>query len=217
MKFVTSTANTKLIRRFEKLVKRGEDLLLEIQVDDDSIQTVTKYTSWKLNCMNALEKLSLHTFSKKFLQIDNNYIDMPSASQVAEFLGVITAVLDEIEDGYIFDLEVLLHAEMFDSITEQAKALLDKGHKIPAAVLARIVIEKWLKDLAREHIEQDIHAEKASIINDKLKSEKIYGTPKWRIIQGHLDVGNSAAHGKDEEFEVQDVKNMLAFIEASCI
>ncbi len=52
--------------------------------------------------------------------------------------------------------------------------------------------------------------------NDGLKTAGVFTTPKWRLIQGLLDVGNAAAHGNEKEFTEVDVRRMIDFAEANC-
>lgn len=59
-----------------------------------------------------------------------------------------------------------------------------------------MVIEKTLKQIAdREGIASSEKA-KLSRINEILWKEGIYDKIKWRLIQGYIDLGNSAAHGQ---------------------
>ena len=75
------------------------------------------------------------------------------------------------------------------------------------AVLGRIVLEDSLSRIA------DIDGLDSSLspsrVNDELKKSGRYPQPMWRQIQAWLDIGNSAAHGKFDEYTVDQVKGML--------
>ena len=66
--------------------------------------------------------------------------------KLPQLVGLIKSVKECIEYGVTSKLKHLLHAEMFDSLVSQAKGLLETGHKVPAAVLLRIVLERWLRN-----------------------------------------------------------------------
>jgi len=106
---------------------------------------------------------------------------------------------------------------MFGSLVEQAKELLESGHSTPAAVLGRIVLERWLRDEAAKAEIQDADSSKVSVLNDNLKNAGAFSLPKWRHVQSLLDVGNAAAHGKESAFSVEDVRRLLTFAESNCV
>ena len=100
---------------------------------------------------------------------------------------------------------------MFDSVLEEAKHLNQSGHKDPAAVLARVVLEDALKRIARSEGVND--NQKASQINDELRKRGRYPQPQWRLIQAWLDIGNAAAHGKFNEYSDEGVQRLVEDIE----
>jgi hypothetical protein len=139
-----------------------------------------------------------------------------SASDAARVLGVLESARDMLRAGYVGHLRYLLHGEMFDSVLEQATALLDAGHHVPAAVLGRIVVERWLRDEAQKVGVTNWATEKASKLNDSLKQKGVVSVHKWRATQSQLDLGNAAAHGKAETVIEADVRAMLEFAKVNC-
>jgi flavin-dependent dehydrogenase len=105
---------------------------------------------------------------------------------------------------------------MFETMAEQAKGLLESGHTVPAAVLGRIVLERWLRDQAEKAGIEVAKDAKASMVNESLKRASIFTTPKWRQVQVYLDIGNAAAHGDEKGFTRAEVEKLLEFIEANC-
>ncbi len=107
--------------------------------------------------------------------------------------------------------EFFIAGEVFDSILEQAKYLVQNSYKDPAAVLARVVLEDALKRIARVvGVDEN---QKASFINDELKKKGRFSQPQWRFIQGWLDIGNAAAHGKFDQYTQDDVVKMIDDVE----
>jgi hypothetical protein len=131
--------------------------------------------------------------------------------EVHQITGLLTGGLDDLEKGYLIGQEFIIAGEVFDSVLEQAKHLNQNGHKDPAAVLARVVLEDALKRLGREEsIDEKLSA---SRINDELKRVGRYSQPQWRLIQAWLDIGNAAAHGKFTEYTQDDVTKLIEDIE----
>jgi hypothetical protein len=169
---------------------------------------------WLLNSKTVLA-FSQTRHLDSFNQIESSCAH--PAAKMAMLIGILDSALDSIEDGFIGNIRHLLHANLFGNIIEQAEELLKAGHTIPAAVLGRIVIEEWLRDLSEKEGIPNHDSDKASILNDELKKRNVFALPRWRQIQGFLDVGNSAAHGKIEEFNESDVRRVLDFEKNNCI
>lgn len=141
----------------------------------------------------------------------------PNYGILAEIVGVLESASECLANGFVGQLRFMIHAEMFGTLAEQARELLKHGHKIPAAVLGRIAIEDWLRDESQRTGIPTFATDRAAKLNDALKASGKLSPPKWRLLQSFLDVGNSAAHGKSEEFAEADVTRMLDFIETNCV
>ena len=150
---------------------------------------------------------------KHFTEIlpHENLRSVERAHEVYYIIGVLEGALDDLEHGFLTGQEFLVAGEVFDSVLEQAKHLVDTGYKDPAAVLARVVLEDALKRIARaEGLDDTL---KASRINDELKKAQRYPQPQWRLVQAWLDVGNSAAHGRFDDYDAERVQETIRDIE----
>ncbi len=166
---------------------------------------------WVIKSLNIISMI----FGESSLQykevrktVDSNVYD---SNHVKKLLGMLKGCKDDLDNGFVIGQEFIIAGEIFDNVIEEAKHLLYTNHKDASAVLARVVLEDSLKRIARNNSVDD--NQKAAKINDELKKESIYSQPQWRLIQAWLDIGNSAAHGKFDEYTLDDVKNMLAGIE----
>jgi len=173
------------------------------------------FTRWRLSAKKVLEYAGLDSFLADYQVIEEEKCH--PARTLPYLAGILQSARECLENGFTGKLRHLLHAEMFNSLVEQAKELLDTGHNIPAAVLCRIVIERWLRDQAEKAGVPNWDKAKASVINDALRNAGVFTTPKWRHVQGLLDVGNAAAHGDEKEFTEADVRRMIDFAEANCM
>lgn len=142
-----------------------------------------------------------------FQQFTTDIAAVAHSSEVLSIVGVLTGALDDLEEGYLLGQEFLIAGEVFDSVLEQAKHLNQSGHKDPAAVLARVVLEDALKRMARGEGLDDNQS--ASRLNDELRRIEKYPQPRWRLVQAWLDIGNAAAHGNFNEYNEEDVEGLI--------
>jgi hypothetical protein len=173
---------------------------------------------WIRNCYDVLNYNGLDEYWKHISRIAQ--VDMNSflySNEIAKIIGIMQSAIDAIDHGYLGKIKYILHADMFDSYLDQAAELLLNGHKIPSAVLGRIVIEKWIRDQAEKAGISNWETDKASNLNDQLKKAGILSLPKWRQIQTYLDIGNKAAHGDESAFKDSDVKQMIDFSKVNCV
>lgn len=199
--------------RIKALIAEGESVAA---LERDSavgkyIQEYKPLNAWLVKVENIVSTV-FGTGSPQFRLLSKATEHNVSRSyQVERLVGVLTGALDDLEGGFLIDQEHLIAGEIFDSVLEQARYLAKSGFKDPAAVLARVVVEDTLRRLAREVGLPD--AGKAAALNDALKDKERYAKPQWRLVQAWLDVGNSAAHGKFDDYTDQIVLQMIDDIE----
>ena len=177
------------------------------------IQDRVPLQAWLVKVNNILETVfgpqSPHMHH--FQEFTKDMIDVELSYKVHSIVGILTGALDDLEKGYLLGQEFLIAGEIFDSVLEQAKHLNRSGHKDPAAVLARVVLEDALKRIARgEGLDDN---QRASQLNDDLRRIGKYPQPQWRLVQAWLDIGNAAAHGNFNEYNEEDVEGLIEDIE----
>ena len=120
--------------------------------------------------------------------------------------AVFSAAKDDFEGGYLTSIKSLVQAEVFDSELEQAGELLSSGYHVAAAVIAGVVLETGLRELCDRN---GIAHGKLDKMNSDLAKTGAYNKLQQKRITALADVRNSAAHGKPEEFSVNDVTAMI--------
>lgn len=203
----------KLLDFFQKLQGEAYNVRdLQARNDDDFYR---EYARWTRSARQALEHADLKAFADDFASM----IEVGSSThwQVATLCGIVDSARECIEAGLVGRIRHLAHAEMSGTLVEQAKELVGVGHKTSAAVLCRIVVERWLRDQGEKACVKDWETERTNTLNDALRIGGVYAMPKCRFIQSCLAIGNSAAHGKESEFTVEDVRRMIDFAETNCI
>lgn len=120
--------------------------------------------------------------------------------------AVFSAAKDDFEGGYLTSIKSLVQAEVFDSELEQAEELLASGYHVAAAVIAGVVLETGLRELCDRNT---IPHAKLDKMNADLAKKGAYNKLQQKRITALADIRNSAAHGKPEEFSVEDVRAMI--------
>jgi hypothetical protein len=198
----------------ESIIDRIQGLIIEGQLITKNIYLIewgTAFRKWRLGCLNILEKTfgkesDAYTSFKNITNASNKEVWVPNG------IAVLEAAKEIIEKGFLYKIQHLVTADFFDSVLEQAEYLLSEGHKDPAAILGRVIVEQTLKQIAEREAVISSEKMKLSAINDCLRKEGIYDKIKWRLIQGYIDLGNDAAHGHFDKYTDKQVEEMLDWI-----
>ncbi|MCE9562416.1 MAG: hypothetical protein K8U57_10215 [Planctomycetes bacterium] len=151
------------------------------------------YAQWIESSIQVLTYAELTEYRDKVLSL---HLELPAILDTIETIsGILVSAIECLERGFVGKLKHALRAEMFGTFAEEARDLLKRGQTLAAAMLGRVAIEKWLRDVAEANGIADYETERVSKLNDLLKSSGKFTQPKWRQIQSHLDTGNAAAHG----------------------
>ncbi|ELX09961.1 hypothetical protein Jab_2c20450 [Janthinobacterium sp. HH01] len=157
----------------------------------------------------ACGESSLHL--KEFVESEKPQTMEGPVSLMKRLGAVFNAVRDDYEGGYLSSFKSLVQAEVFDNELEQASELLSSGYHVAAAVIARTVLETAIADLC-ERQDPKILRQKLAKMNDDLAKAGVYNSLRQKKILALSAVGNSAAHGKHDEFSAADVKSMISDI-----
>lgn len=126
--------------------------------------------------------------------------------------GVLRALRQAYERGYLSTVEELVHADLFADFLEMAEHLLESKYKDPAAVIIGGVIEEHLRKLCIKNsltiTTPDGKPRKASQMNDDL-AKVAYDKLQQKGVNYWLDLRNKAAHGKYSEYDEKEVRQML--------
>lgn len=122
--------------------------------------------------------------------------------------AIFLAAKDEFEGGYIFDVRNLVHAHVFSGEHEQATHLLDGQWKTPAAVIAGTVLETTLREMCDQHPNL-APKQSANAMIQGLAKEGVINQMRADQLRAWTKTRNSAAHGKPDEFNDNDVTRMI--------
>ncbi|QDV69079.1 hypothetical protein Poly24_27930 [Rosistilla carotiformis] len=164
------------------------------------------FTGWATSVLNLLQRLfgedSIHFqhFSRNSAGVSESY------NGFKRTLSIFDAAREDYEGGYLFNLQSLVKAEVFDDMLEQSRALLKAGYKDPACVVAGVALETTLKDLCSRN---GIAHSKLDKMNANLAKVGTYNKGMQKQITAWADRRNSAAHGDWNAYNDHDVDDMI--------
>jgi hypothetical protein len=139
-----------------------------------------------------------------------------SVRTIENLIGIVQALREDYEAGYIRAIEELIHADLFDDFLEMAEYFLGDGYKDPAAVIAGGVLEEHLRNLCQKNsislvvkTNSGDRPKKADSMNAELAGANVYSKLDQKSITSWLDLRNNAAHGKYSEYTKEQVSLML--------
>ncbi len=128
---------------------------------------------------------------------------------------ILKSIRHEIECGWLDSYKSLVAAEIFTEFLEMSEHLLEEGYGDAAAVMIGSVLEEHLRHLCNNHkvdtflIRETIEVpKKADVLNADLKKAGVYGPNEQKQVTAWLGIRNSAAHGKYNEYRIEQVQLM---------
>lgn len=208
-------AEERIIKRLVEMIDLGEELSAEeIRADvydrHESID-VGIIAQWKMSSLNILQRgfgeNSIHY--KEFVKV----FDGGKYYNVNIGNNILIAALDDMQGGYLADMKELVEAEIFSDFMDQAEHLLSTGYYQAAAVVAGCVLEDGLRKMCEQNPDIELSDKtKLSWMNDRLREYNVYNLLTHKKITAISDLRNKAAHGQWEEFDKNDVKEMMSSI-----
>jgi hypothetical protein len=132
-------------------------------------------------------------------------------------IGIVEALHTDILNGYLESFSKLVRGELFQNFLDMADYLCQQGYKDAAAVIAGSTLEAHLRQLCQNYnldisstaSDGSVRPKKASQLNQEL-NKVAYSLFDHKQVTAWLDLRNSAAHGKYDEYTTQQV---IQFIE----
>ncbi len=167
---------------------------------------------WKVKAKNLL----IHSCGadsehyKEFIEAEKPEVMDTSYEVLLRIRPIFRAAKEDYEGGYLTSVRSLVQAEVFNSVLEQAGELLLSGYHTAAAVIAGVALETALRELCdRNSIDHGM----INTMNDSLAKAGVYNKNQQKRIIALAGIRNSAAHGKPDEFNSENVKSMIQEVE----
>ena len=130
------------------------------------------FEEWRTNALSLIESVTqpeslyMRNFEEKVKTADVNDVDRG--------LGILRALKNDIEQGYLTKFQTLVVAEVFEDFLEMATYLLEHEHKDLAAFLIGAVLEDCLRKMCRNNNIEVKNGDDISSLNQKLGNKSIY-------------------------------------------
>jgi len=220
--------NQKIQKRLEYLINQGEEISVQSYENTNGFMNFSQeandlYTQWLVSSKSLLklicdDKKAIHY--ELFIAAENKVHSFETPPLILKrLISILKATFDDMNSGCLTSYKQLIQADVFDSELEQAKHFLDSGYKVASAVTAGVVLETAIKELAKNN-EIDIYQDgstkpkKLDGLNSELKNANVYNALQYKQILTLAHIRNKAAHGEVEEFNENDVQNMIRDIES---
>lgn len=208
-----NTYTTKLIERAESLLLKGQNVSATKRSNssEDVIAPSTVdsplFHEWKNNSQNFISLVCGENspYYKNFA----DGVKSAFPSDVDRGVGIISALKEDIQLGYLTRVKDLVSAEIFTDFMEMAKHLMDNTYKDSAASLVGAVLENGLRQIAQKHSVDIKSGDDIGSLNTKLADKEVYNRLIQKQIQAWKAIRDSADHGKFEDYKTEDVKAML--------
>jgi hypothetical protein len=200
-----------VLDRLDQLIEKGRKVLLTHTPNPPNVigfPTLNSeaFAEWQAQALSYLINVlgDEHIYVQRFKSIgQKGYKNLVSSGQ-----GILRAVREDIEGGYLKNIEALVSAEVFSDFLEMAEHLLEQAYKDPAASLIGAVLEDGLRKICAKNKITVKSVEDISSLNKKLADAQTYNRLMQKKIQVWNDVRNNADHGKFDEYLKSDVQDM---------
>lgn len=206
-------ATLKILEHYDMLLNLGQQVIASGNPPPPNVMALDYVdpllgNRWFTRALSLISR-TIGEDSAHYRAMQGHYTHPLSFVRVNEAYGVLLAAKDDIQNDALFSTKALITAEVFDDILEQGKALLDAGYFAPAAVVIGCVLEDGLRRLCG--ISGVVITDKAKLdgMNSELVKAGAYSKLTQKKITALADIRNSAAHGKWDEFDKNDVEDML--------
>ncbi len=203
----------RIVGRLEELITTGEQVLRTKAaphanlIADDSLDEQS-FIQWETSCLSLLGRVSGKD-SIHYQTFNSLVGEIADYTPALKGLGVLKAAKDDYEHGYLFDTRVLIEAEVFGDLLDQAEYLLTSGYYGSAAVLTGGVLEDGLRRLCRRKNVPLPSQPMLDPMNVQLAKAGVYNTLTQKRITAIAHIRNKSAHGQWGELSVNEVKQMI--------
>ncbi len=97
------------------------------------------------------------------------------------------------------------------------KKVFENKDKDEGARILRVVLEKTIQKIAQKNgvsiFKENSKEEKISVLNDTLKSNKVFTQVQWEENKTYLTIGNHASHGEYGEYDLRQIEQFYRHIQ----
>lgn len=209
--------------QLDALVGQYDEIRKQVEHDDlsgGSDETARRVMRLCTRTIAAAERL-LPRDSAYARQAEEAVKRHPRSGQIQNPGGVILRLLDvlrafseDVEDGFIQELEASINAGVFNDFLEMAEHVLAEIHGTAAAVIAGFTLEEHLRKMCIAHeiplTASNGRRKTAETLNTDLSKAGVYaGKSEGKEVTAWIGRRNEAAHGQHDKFTNEQVALMI--------
>ncbi len=204
-----------IIKQLDAIIAEYNKLFSNSVYDDLSDLPKMHRQALITRAVAAIERISGKN-SVYSIEVDRIYKQIPFLNQhTSSIMGVLLALREDVNAGYISTLIELTHAELFADYLDMAYHLQQSKYKDAAAIITGSTLESHLKNLSIKHgidIESKGAAVKADKLNSDLAKANAYSKMDQKNVTAWLGLRNNAAHGKYNEYSSDQVDLFISSV-----
>lgn len=206
------SVDERVIARLGQLIERGDQVIATHRPNPPGVigfPTLDSgaFSEWQTQSLSFLTRLLGP--GDTYVETFKEEVDKGFASSVKQGQGILRAVREDVELGYLTNVRTLVAAEVFSDFLEMARHLLDAGYIHPAASLIGAVLENGLRQMAAASKVNVKTSDDLSALDGKLADAEVYSRLIQKRVRVWMDVRNHADHGQFEKITERDVRDMF--------
>ena len=217
-----------ITQEIEDLVATGEKLVADASVSQywlshERVQELTSITARGGQLITRLYGSDSHYFQrfKAATQVQRfNRLRSGHYLHVADMVGIFKAVEHDLKSGMLTNFRRLIQAEIFADFLDMAEHLHRENYKDASAVLLGAVLEDSLRKIADANGINITDSKGKPLtldpLNASLAKKSVYNALVQKQITSWANLRNDAAHGKFSEYDSEQVRQMLLFVQKFC-
>ena len=212
----------------EALISTTDELVVEASKSGSELghESVQELTSIAVRGAQLIERLygPESQYSKMLQSVletrDFTRVHSNHYTHVAQIGGILKAVKHDIDSGILIDFRRLIQAELFSDFLEMAEYLVNEGYKDASAVLLGAILEDALRKISNAREISTLNANGKPLpmeaMNVQLAKDGAYNALVKKQITSWSNLRNDAAHGRYQEYDTEQVKQMMLFVQKFC-
>lgn len=125
-------------------------------------------------------------------------------------VGLLHQLKADFEAGLLSSMEAQVAAQTFDDLLDHAEEYLKQRRKEPAGVLTGVVFEDTIRKLCRRHNILEAGLKLDLLLSELVKTGVLLPIDRKDGTTA-ASLRTSATHARWEEFDVENIKSVLAF------
>ena len=206
----------RVVDRIDRLLEKGAQVLASVKSPPPGVIAISRadsqlFSEWRTQTLSFLTGAlgPDHVYCVEFRQS----VDGSGRSDIKHSQGILHALREDISGGYLTTIREIIHTDVFSDFLNMASYFNSEGYKDPAAIIVGSVLEEHLRKLCQKHGVSidfagsgEVRPKKADQMNADLVKAAAYSAMQQKQVTAWLGLRNNAAHGKYEEYGVDQVR-----------